>query len=321
MMTDAHAPLNAGEYNPPTSEIIAREQNTIEAARLLLAQRRLYSKSKRWLALRTIGVLLIAIVTPSACLVWPKSAIVWGAIATLWTFAGRTALIQLEKRTSAKAAAVQEIFDTLIFGMPSQGKRTPSPSLEEISAIAGADESILPQAKEAKLLDWYDIDKAQDPLVTVAICQRANASYSDRLLRTYANTWLGIVIAWTALLVTFGVVQKLNFTTFLLGVLLPLLPAFLNAFEYWFGIRRAAADRSDLTATIEAKLEDNAKELESEDLLVWQSRLYTLRRDVPQVPNFIYKLKRKKNEATMKSVARLLSSRVKRSSDSENGES
>lgn len=319
-MTDSQISPGDGEYSPPTSEKIAREQNTIDAARLLLAQRRLYSKSKRWLALRTVGVLLIAIVTPIACLIWPKSAVIWGAVATLWIFAGRTALIQLEKRTSAKAAAVQEKFDLLIFGMPSQGQRTPCPTLEEVSAIVGADESIQVQAQQAKLLDWYTIDKAQDGLVTVAICQRANASYSDRLLRTYANVWLGVVVAWSIVLVSFGVWQKLSFTAFLLGILLPLLPAFLNAFEYWFGIRRAAADRSDLTAAIEAKLENNAQELEGQDLLVWQSRLYTLRRDVPQVPDFIYRLKRKKNEAAMKSVASLLSSRVERSGGSDDSD-
>jgi len=132
---------------------------------------------------------------------------------------------------------------------------------------------------------------------------------------------MGVVVAWTIFLIAFGVAQKLGFTTFLLGILLPLLPAFLSAIEYWFGIRRAANDRSDLTATIEAKLENNAKELEGQDLLVWQSRLYTLRRDVPQVPDFIYRLKRKSNEVTMKSVASLLSSRVKQSGASNDSDS
>ena len=281
-MTDTHAQTEDGEYAPPASEAIALAQNTVEAARLLLAQRRLYSKSKRWLALRTIGVLLIAIISPVACLTWPKTAVVWGGITALWIFVGRTALSQLEKKTSAKAAGVQEMFDVLIFGMPEQGKRTPSPSLEEISAIAGNDSAILTQARDAKLLDWYTIDKAQDGVVTVAICQRANASYSDRLLSTYANTWLGAVIVWACLLVGLGVWKNLSFATFLLGIVLPLLAAFLNAFEYWRGIRTAATERRDLTATIETKLADNAKELEPQDLLVWQSRLYTLRRDVPQ---------------------------------------
>lgn len=316
-MTVSKAGSGDGEYSPPTSEAISREQNTIGAARLLLAQRRLYSKSKRWLAVRTTGVLLIAIIAPIASLTWPLSVPIWGAIAALWTFAGRTALIHLEKKTSAKGAAVQEMFDVLIFDMPDQGKRTPSPSLEEISAIAGEDSTILRQAEEAGLLDWYPLDKAQEGAVSIAICQRANASYSDRLLRTYANTWLGVVIIWSCLLVAFGILQNLSLTTFLVGIMLPLLPAFLNTVEYWFGIRRAAADRSDLTSTIEEKLEDNASELEPQDLLVWQSRLYNLRRDVPQVPDFIYWLRRKKNEAAMKSVAKQLSARVKRTDDSD----
>ncbi|MER6793974.1 S-4TM family putative pore-forming effector [Amycolatopsis mediterranei] len=320
-MTDADNSSDEGEYSPPTSKIIASKQNTIEAARLLLAQRRLYSRSKRWLALKTTGVLLIAITTPIASLLWPKTAVIWAGIATLWLFAGRTILTQLEKNTSAKAAAVQEIFDVLIFDMPSQGKRTPCPTLEEISSIAGDDDLVLSSAKEANLLDWYPIDTSQDGSATIAICQRANASYSDRLLRTYANFWLGTVVFWAAVLIGFGIWQRLSLATFLLGIFVPLLPAFLNAIEYWFGIRRAAADRSDLTTVIEDKLANNAQDLEPQDLLVWQSRLYTLRRDVPQVPDFIYKLKRKKNEAAMKSVASLLSARVTRSGESSDSNS
>jgi hypothetical protein len=287
-------------------------QNNIEGLRLLVAQRRLYSRSKRWLAVRTVGMLVIAIIAPPVSVLWPDLAVVAGAVSGLWIFVGRTVLIHLETRAAGKAAAVQEMFDTRLFAMPSLGRRSPSPSLEEISIAAGGDRHVLREAEEQRLLDWYEIDASQDGFVAVAICQRANASYSDRLLRTYANWWIAAVTCWAGLLIAAGIGFKLSLSVFLLGVVLPLLPAFLDAVRYWHGLRRAAADRRELMAVIESKLSEEAVELAGEGLLVWQSRLYNLRKEAPQVPNFLYWMHRKKNELAMRVAANQLSSRVKR---------
>ena len=305
------------EYSPPDSASMRSWQNTVDALRLLLAQRHLYSRSKRWLSLRIIGMLVITLVAPVVSVLWTEIAVVAGAVAGLWIFVGRTVLIQLEKRTSTQAAAVQEMFDIQLFGMPSLGHRTPSPSLEEISTIAGDDQDIIAAATNQELLDWYEIEPFRNSLVTVAICQRANASYSDRLLRSHANVWISLVAVWATLLIIAAIWYELSLSVFVLGIVLPLLPAFLDAVEYWYGIRRAAADRRDLVVGIESKLEKGPHELDGQDVLVWQSRFYNLRRDVPQVPDFLYRLQRKKNEAAMRSAANQLSLRAER--DSEDG--
>ena len=43
--------------------------------------------------------------------------------------------------------------------------------------------------------------------------------------------------------------------------------------------------------------------LNDEDLLVWQERLYSLRRSAPLVPDLIYARTRRKNEQAMNSAA------------------
>ena len=89
---------------------------------------------------------------------------------------------------------------------------------------------------------------------------------------------------------------------FLLGVVLPVLPAVLDIVEYIQDIARAARDRGDIARTIEARLTSSIA-INPEQLLVWQDQMYDLRRRTPQVPNVIYRLARSKNEDAMKSAA------------------
>lgn len=85
-------------------------------------------------------------------------------------------------------------------------------------------------------------------------------------------------------------------------VFLPVLPAALDAFEYIRSIARAAKDRADLANTIAGRLIDN-NPIEPFELLVWQERLYDLRRTTPQVPDWLYRRLRTKSENAMHAVA------------------
>ncbi|MET0779530.1 MAG: S-4TM family putative pore-forming effector [Candidatus Saccharimonadales bacterium] len=301
----------SGDYTPPSGKIIIAKQDDPSVLRFLVAQRKLYSQSKRWLGLRLIGMGVIGIAAPLATLHWQNTAVTVGAVAGTWVFLGRTAFIIFEKRLSARAAAVQEIFDTELFGMSSLGERSPTASLEEIAVLVGPDAEIMEVARREKLLGWYAINPVAGGLVSVAICQRTNAAYSSDLLKVMAKTWLTAIGLWGVLLVALSLILHFSLSTFLLGILLPLLPAFLDTFEYWKGIKRASVDRASLSREIQEKIETN--DVTGEDLLVWQSRMYELRRDAPQVPDFLYRLMRSGNERTMKSVATQLSNKIRRS--------
>ena len=188
-------------YLPPDSATIQTRQNDPEALRLLIAQRRLYRKAKRCLALRWIGMGGIAIAAPVLAVIWPSLAVVAGAVAGVWLFFGRTALVTAQNSLTARAASVQEQFDFYVFQMPNRAARSTLPSLEEIAAVAGPDDQITAMAEKERLLDWYSIDAEVPGEVAVAIAQRANASYTDSLLRTTAFAW-GIALAvWSVVLV------------------------------------------------------------------------------------------------------------------------
>lgn len=301
------------DYSPPTSATMRVRQDEPDALRLLVAQRRYYRRAKRWLGLRLFGMAAIGLAAPVISVTKPDLAVWAGAVAGLWLFLGRTLLVFLQTQTTAKAAAVQEQFDFLVYGMSSNIERSELPSLEQISKVAGPDEELTGAARKEKLFEWYPIDDADSGIVTVAIAQRANASYADHLLKTTSIAWAAVTCAWLIALVGISIVAELPLLTFLAGVFLPILPAFLDIVQYVLGIWRASLDRGDLADTIQKRLSGDGDPIDPSDLSIWQERLYGLRRSTPEVPDFIYKIQRKVNERAMHSAARQLGKKAKES--------
>lgn len=302
----------SSDYTPPSSAIMLLRQDKQDALRLLIAQRRFYRHAKRWLGLRWFGMLAIGLAAPVVSVTNPDLAVWAGAVAGLWIFLGRTVLVFVQSAITAKAAATQEQFDFYVYGMPGSIDRSTLPSLEEIAKIAGADDQLEAIALKEELLAWYPIKKSDSGIVSVAISQRANASYADRLLRTTAITWGGVTTVWCLVLTAASLMAELSLLQFLAGVIMPLLPAFLDIVQYVVGIWRAARDRSDLARSIEERLRGTGDMIEPSDLLVWQERLYGLRTSTPEVPDFIYKIQRKANERAMHSAAGQLGAKAKK---------
>jgi hypothetical protein len=65
-----------------------------------------------------------------------------------------------------------------------------------------------------------------------------------------------------------------------------------------------------LSDSVEKFLNDDANPVEGKDLLVWEERLFDLRRTAPEIPAVLYKLRRKFNERAMHSAANQLSRRA-----------
>lgn len=300
-----------GTYTPPTAAAISRRQNRLDALRPLYAQRKLYSKSKRFLSFRMWGMGIIAIAAPIVAFVWPMLAVAVGAVAGAWLALGRAYFIVAEKRYTRQAAAVQELFDTYVFKMPAIAVRPETPSLEEIANIAGSDTELQAKAAQESLLDWYPIDNRDSGITAVAVSQRANVSYSQSLLKVTSRLWIWLILGWSAILVAISIMLGLSVATFLLAVFLPLASPIIELFEYWKGIHTASTERGSMSQEIEDKLKNN--EVTGEELMVWQARMYDLRIAMPQVPNVLYKLQRKTNERAMKTAARQLSDRGRQS--------
>lgn len=295
------------DYSPPSSASIQARQNDLHALRLLLAQRRLYTRAKRWQGARWVGMLVLGIGAPFVALLAPNFAVVVGAVAGLWLLAGRTVLSWLETRTMVRAACVQEELDQYLFTMPETITRAERPSPEGVVLMAPEEDApLVVAAQKERLTDWYPIDAATPGAVTIAIAQRSNAAYTDRLIRTTVTVWALCAVIWLAALVLWASLTGITLANFLLGALFPVLPAFLDVAEYVGNTWKAAQDRTDLAATIARRLAQSNAPVDGQDLLVWQERLFDLRRTTPQVPNWLYGLTRRRNERAMNAAARQL---------------
>lgn len=304
--------IASSAYSPPASAEMKSLQNDTDALRLLITQRRLYRRAKRWLSLRWFGMVIIGIGAPVISVLWPSVAVASGAVAGVWLFLGRTLLVFVQAALTTKAASVQEQFDFYVFQMPDNANRSTLPSLEDIAKVAGRDDEIRSLAARERLLDWYPIDADDDGAISIAVSQRANASYTDSLLRTTAIVWAAATVIWIVALIVFSFVMDLSLSAFILGLALPVLPAFLDVVQYVAGVWRSASERSDLAQVIGKHITGTDGRVEGQDLLVWQERLFDLRRSAPEIPDLLYKIRREINERAMHSVARQLRERVKR---------
>jgi len=288
---------------------MAIRQNELPALRLLLAQRRMYKRAKLWANLRFIGFSVIGVGAPVVGVLWKDSATVLAAVAGCWIFLSRTVFLRRERGYAAFGAQVQEQFDLLVFGMPTTAARVPSATPEQISLVVGDDSSVLHYAEKERLKNWYSLDADLNGTSAVAICLRANAAYSERLLNLNANMWLAATLVWSILIVVLGLLFDLTFAAMLLSVALPLLPALLDVGEQWHATRAASGERRAMADDISSALthQTKAQPLEPERLLVWQDQIYALRKATPQVPELLYRSTREKNERAMIAAAAELS--------------
>lgn len=297
------------EYEPPTSASILQRQEQTLALRLLLAQRRLYTRAKRWQGIRWFGIVALGVGAPFASLIFPHAAVVAGAVAGLWLFLGRSVLTWLENRDMTRAAAIQEQLDQHLFQMPASITRTERPSPEDIADLVGDENQLAANVEKERLRGWYPLDATSPGAISIAISQRSNAAYTDRLIRTTVAVWAGTGTIWIVVLTIWSSLTGVTLASFLLGVALPVLPAFMDVTEYILSTWRAAQDRADLARSIDARISAGSPPIEGQELLVWQERLFDLRRTTPQVPDWLYKLTRKKNERAMNAAARDLRGR------------
>jgi hypothetical protein len=284
---------NAGDA--VTAAEVLRRQDDTHALSLLLAQRRMYSRAKIWNYIRVIGIGVIALGAPIITAIQPSAAEIVGAIAGAWIFLARTIFLALERAWSRPAANVQDAFDTYIFNLPSNPA---IPSESERIADVLRDDDIEDHVRKAQVLGWYAL-KPDLPLVpATAIAQQSNLAYTQRLLTRHANVWLEIGMGWGIAAVCIGL--RLTLAQFLMGIVLPVLPAVLDARDLWDSARSAANDRVRLSEVIAQRIRAwPSHPIKREELRNWQDQLFTLRRDGPLVPDFLYHWSRSNNERAM----------------------
>ena len=291
-------------YTPPPPSQISKTQNGDAQIRLLLAQRRLYSRAKVWSNVRIFGLGFVAIASPLLVAMTPSFATAAASVAAGWFALNRLVFRPAERRDATRAATIQEQFDTTVFSMPTIAVRDPQVLPEEITRIIGKRTCRKKAYSLERLRDWYPINLEVDGRVAIAIAQRGNLAYAETLLGRSANAWVSLLAVWAVIAVGIGLIFNFSLESFLLAIVLPILPPFLDAADEWQRVRAAGRERRALTLEIqEAVLNDSTNKLNSDQLIGWQAQLFALRRDAPLVPDWLYWWLRPGVEQEMKDAA------------------
>ncbi len=284
---------------------IAERQNTPESIRLLVAQAKLYTEAKRIRLLRLFVSAALAAAAPVITLLVPGSDVWLAGIGFVWILVTYFPFRGLQMEKTKQAATIQEQLDTTLFPLP----------WNTVLAGAHVKPEIIYQAERTskenpeRFRNWYSDPGDLPYSLAVLLCQRANTVWDWRLRRHYAAgvAWLVVIVLLTDILI--GLLMRQSLSTFLLGLLVPTLPALQQGVETVLSHRESAAEKEELAQRVEALWEIGVHDpdvVTQAQLRQIQDRIYALRRDGPLVPDRWYKWLHKHYQADMDKTAQEL---------------
>lgn len=173
---------------------ITRRQHQDENIRLLIAQRYLYSKAKRWHGVQAILV-VVPVVVALLGIKFPNLREA-NAVLAIAIFVIDMALIEnFIKENQKKGACIQELFDCALFEMEWPGwylSSRPKTELIEEACVKSAE-----RLADEKKKDWYESSiKFIGDYRAILICQLHNVGYTLKLREhfsfLYQYLWIGI---------------------------------------------------------------------------------------------------------------------------------
>jgi hypothetical protein len=290
--------------SPDSGNRIAERQRSPEAVELLRAFRHAYGTAKHWHAARLAGTVLVALAAPVVIIFAPSLEHPLGAIAGAWVLASRVVLRPAQERVTRFAVAVQEMFDQQVLGLL-PATAPPPPAYEQVHQQAR-------RCQHNPDPDWYSILPQVPCGPAVLIAQRSGAVWSRRLYQEWAVVLAVLAGGWTVLTVIVAAVRGATVGQFLIAVLLPMLPALLDATDLCQAHWRAAAERSGLEAALDQRLDAAAQggAAAPGDLRTLQDEINRQRLTQPPVPDLYYRLRRASYETSMCAAADRLADRL-----------
>lgn len=290
--------------SPGEGNQVGERQRSPEAAELLCAFQHAYSTAKHWHTARLAGTVLVALAAPLVIVFAPWLEHPLGAIAGGWALAARLFLRPAQEWATQFAVAVQELFDQQVLSLLPAASLQP-PAWEQIHQQAH-------RRTADPGPDWYSVLPDVTLAVAALIAQRAGTVWSRRLHREWALVMGTAAAAWTVLTVTVAAARGATVSEFLIAVLLPMLPALLDATDLCQAHWRAGAERFALEAQLDQRLDRAAGgQLPApEDLRALQDEINRQRLAQPPVPDLYYRLRRASYEASMRAAADRLARRI-----------
>ena len=273
----------------PAKSLLSRQTGP-EMMALLRAMSACHSRAQRLDNLRMILSIVLGVAGAVVAITGVSSAAVTAAGA-LWALLNAVGLGAWSRGQLGRAAVLQEMFDTRLFGLPwnivAAGDEV---SAAEISRLHRAY-----RGDEKYLRDYYEIPPLPAPYDVLA-CQQQNLGWGARVRRRYAHVVLGGTTVWAVLGVVFGVTAGLTVSQLLLQWYVPSLGALLLGLEIYRSQRDVAAERERvlgvMQSRIAATLQGSGKDASAELLTLArqiQDLIFRSRQRQSRVPDWFFR--------------------------------
>lgn len=269
-------------------------QNEDENLERLAAQRALYSRAKSVRLFVVVSALSIAVASALAALFYPKASPGLGLLGLLLALLDSLFLDGLEEDFRQRAAAVQEDFDTRLFGLPwneSLGQRVEHERVVEEGRDGKSD---------PKLRDWHPDVSALPVGFAALLCQRSCIAWDGRTRSVYSVA-VGVATGVFALLmIGIAVATDMKLAEFLVSLAFPAFPAVQHGVKVVRAQRKAGKVEDALLEDVGALVGQGPRDVAPAALRRIQDRLWLLRREQPPVPDALYRLTRNRREVIMR---------------------
>lgn len=285
----AEMPPAAGASPPP----ISQRQNEPHMRELLKAASAANVREQRLEALRVTLSLALAAGSVFAAFASVTAPVIT-VVGASWALAYAVLVSPLAKRQARRSAVIQEMFDTVLFGLPWNdtlvGTRL---RLDEISRLVR--EFDPRRGRVRRLHDWY-VDTSNVPRpYDIFVCQQQNLAWDARLRRRWAWILLTTVVLWMILGLIVGYAIALTIPETLLRWYVPSLAALIYGIDGYKNQRGIAAERERVTNIVQTEI-DNAQPAPTPDeharmavrTREVQNVIFTTRMQVTRVPDWFY---------------------------------
>jgi hypothetical protein len=298
----ALAPAAVGQ----PSNLGARQNEPAHLERLRAYSYR-YRVAQRWRSLRLSGTLVFAAVAP--IIAWRADKNVSDALAAIaagWLVLGRTSLQHLERRAYLRAVRQQELYDVALFALDwNPTVCGPEPVRSDISS----DAAHLPMnaRRKKRYLDWFSVDLEGVPHpVDVLVCQHQALAWSRKDRQAYAKFLIVSAVLWVVLGWLVAMLLHLTLAEYLIALFLPTAPAVLDTQEMGSSFLKSAGVGEDVERRVEAAVAAGRQDVRLVDLSQcrsFQDAVFNNRAQSPRVPNWFYRLRRRRSDALTRAAA------------------
>lgn len=286
--------------NSTTSPPIAVAQNRPDSQRLVAAQARLYSDTKRAWSIRFCLLIALSLALAATSIITGSANVPLGAIGGIVLLFGNGLFMYRERRRAELAVAVQEKFDTEVYQLPWNDLLIRErPSGQEIAKAADRYDGGREQ-------DWYPATGTVHRPFDVLICQQSNVGWGAPVHRAWAWTVIAAAALSVLILGALRWVIGLSLPNALDALVLPFLPILWEGFETVRTNFESARGKESTQSIILGDWADglrNTRQVTEARVRGIQDEIVSVRRQNAHVPDFFDRWLRSRNESAMRATA------------------